>query len=260
MEESGTADLRVVEVTDERTPLAAAAFELIHEAMWDVQPTDDLMSELEERRMGLPAGGNYHLLVMVDERERVVAAAAGVYLLGVNAGFVTYLAVREDVRGRMLGRELRRHLVDAIRAEALAKRGEELRWVVGEVRRENRWLRTLVGRGGAITFGVGYFHPWLPRRAEGKYVLYREPVADPRPTLPPDEVAALLYNIWRRAYRIRYPTQNDVFCYMLSQLEGRAEIGPDPEFAPPVLSGDGDGDSDLDSDGDADGDADAESR
>jgi GNAT superfamily N-acetyltransferase len=221
---------RLVSIDDERSPLAEAAFELVHGAMWDVQPTDDLLSELEEKRRGLPSGGDYHLLALVDGDDRPVATAAGVYLEAVNAGFVTYLAVREDQRGARLGRELRAHLIESFRAEARRRRGEDLAWAVGEVRRESPWLRTLVREGRAIPFDLRYFHPWMPRRAERVYVLYREPVADLRPELPPGEVAALLQAIWRRAYRIRYPVQSGTFCYMLSQLEGRETVGADPEF------------------------------
>ena len=148
----------------------------------------------------------------------------------VNAGFVTYLAVSEERRGLRLGRELRSALVEAFREEARRRRGVDLAWVVGEVRRENRWLRTLVREGQAIPFDLPYFHPWLAMRNEGKYVLYREPVADARTELPRGEVEGLLYTIWRRAYRIRYPLQSETFCYMLRQLEGREVIGADPAF------------------------------
>jgi len=40
----------------------------------------------------------------------------------------------------------------------------------------------------------------------------------------------LLYTIWRRAYRIRYPLDSDTFRYMLRALEGREMIGPHPAF------------------------------
>lgn len=224
-------EMRVVKIDDERSPLAAAAFALIHEAMWDVQPTGELMYELEEKRRGLPASGDYHLLALVDEEERVTAAAAGVYLEPVNAGFITYLAVEEEQRGMRLGRDLRTGLVEAFREEAWRRRGVDLAWVVGEVLRVNRWLRTLVQEGEAIPFDLPYFHPWLPLRAEGKYILYREPVSDWRPELPAGEVAGLLYTIWRRAYRIRYPLDSETFRYMLRALDGREMIGADPEFA-----------------------------
>jgi hypothetical protein len=80
---------RVVMVEDERTPLATEALELISYAIGDVQPVNDLLSEVEERRRGMPSGGDYHLLAMVDDDGRAAAAAAGIYLEGVNAGFIT---------------------------------------------------------------------------------------------------------------------------------------------------------------------------
>jgi hypothetical protein len=137
--------------------------------------------------------------------------------------------VHEDARGRLLGRQLRARLVDAFRADARAT-GRELAWTVGEVRRESPWLRTLVSHGEAIPFDFSYFHPWQSRRSEGKYVLYREPVGDGRAELPASEVLGLVYAIWRRAYRIRFPLQSDVFCYMIEQMENVETVGVDPAF------------------------------
>jgi len=225
-------DSRVVEVRDERTELARAAIELIQRSIGDVQPMADLLSELEECRRGLPSGGDYHLLAALDEGGEPVSAAAGVYLPSVRAGFITYLAVKRELRNRQLGRTLRAHLLDRFHADARAE-GAALAWTVGEVRRESAWLRTLVQGGRAIPFHLGYFHPWMPLRAEGRYVLYREPAADPRAEIPSHEVARLLFAIWRRAYRIRYPLQSETFCYMLRGLEGREMIGADPFFAGP---------------------------
>ncbi|HEX2076124.1 MAG TPA: hypothetical protein VHG08_00395 [Longimicrobium sp.] len=216
-------ELRVVAVDDERTPLAREALQLIADAIGDVQPVNDLLSEVEERRRGMPSGGDYHLLAMVDPRERVAAAAAGIYLETVNAGFVTYLAVRPDLRSQQLGGKLRGHLVDSIRAEARRKTGADPAWIIGEVRTESPWLQTLIGAGQAVPFDFPYFHPWMPRRAEGRYVLYREPLADRRAELPGHEVVRLVYAIWRRAYRIRFPLQSDTFCYMLDRLRSPAE-------------------------------------
>lgn len=224
-------ELRTVEVTDERDPLAAAAIELIRTAIGDVQPASDLLSEVEECRRGFPSHGDYHLLALVDGACEPVAAAAGVYLQAVNAGFVTYLAVREDMRDRQLGRELRAELVGCFARDAWRTHGRELAWTVGEVRRESQWLRTLIRDGRAIPFDLGYFHPWMPLRAEGRYVLYREPVGDRRAEIPAREVECLLFAIWRRAYRIRYPLQSETFCYMLRQFDGRETVGADPAFA-----------------------------
>lgn len=224
------ADLRAVEVADERSGLARATLDLIHEAIGDVQPTADLLAELEERRRGLPSGGCYHLLALVNPEGDPVAAAAGVYLEASNAGFVTYLAVRPDQRRRRLGRKLRDFLIEAFRGEALRTRGEALAFTVGEVRHNSPWLRTLVREGRVIPFDFGYFHPWMPLRSEGRYVLYREPDGDTRRELPADEVLRLVYGIWRRSYRIRFPTQSETFCHMLRGLEGRDGVGFHVDF------------------------------
>jgi len=229
-------ELRIVEIGDERDPLAREALELIAFSIGDVQPVDDLLTEIEERRRGMSSGGDYHLLAMVDGRGRPAAAAAGLYLAEVNAGFITYLAVREELRGMQLGRGLRAHLVESIRAEAVRTRETDPAWTVGEVRRQTPWLRTLVGAGQVIPFDFPYFHPWMPRRSEGRYVLYREPMADARAALPADEVVRLVYAIWRRAYRIRFPLQSETFCYMLDHLQAHGTIGPHPDFVLPTPS------------------------
>ena len=174
---------------------------------------------------------------MVDGEALPAAAAAGIYLRGVDAGFVTYLAVRPDQRRRLRGRKLRAHLVESIRSEARRADGRDPRWTVGEVRRTSPWLRTLVRAGKAIPFDFPYFHPWMTRANEGRYVLYREPISDPRPELPAEEVARLVFAIWRRAYRVRFPLQNEVFRYMLAEIEERGTVGCHPDFldAAPTL-------------------------
>ncbi len=228
---------RVVEVTDERSALARRSIALIQEAIWDVHPTGFLLAELEETRRGTARGGGYHLLALLaSDAEAPRAAAAGVYLQAVNAGFVSYLAVREEYRGQGLGHALREHLLEAFRVQARRERGEELASVLGEVERDSAWLRLLVREGRVMPLDVPYFHPWMARRSEGYYVLYREPQADTRVELPSDEVARVLDAIWRRAYRIRDPQQRDTFRYMMQRLQGRETIGPDPGFLRPLPS------------------------
>lgn len=229
----GGAELRLVDVADERNPLARSALSLISEALdrYDVHPRDFFLAELEETRRGFPAGGDYHLLALVDTEDRPVSAVAGVYLAGVNAGFVTYLATRPELRGQELGRRIRVHLKDALRAEARRRHGLELAHLIGEVRRGSPWLRALVRRGQAIPFDIHYVHPWMSQSAANPYVLYREPVGDPRLELPATEVARLLYAIYRRAYRIDFPVQTPNFRFLLGQLDSREVVGIHPEFA-----------------------------
>jgi GNAT superfamily N-acetyltransferase len=224
---------RVIEVTDERTPLAERALELIQNAIWDVHPARYLLAELRETRQGTAQGGGYHLLAAVEAGATPIAAATGVYLATVNAGFVSYLAVREDHRGRGLGKALRGHLVEAFRGQARREAGTELSYVVGEVERESPWLRSLIAEGRTIALDVPYFHPWMSLHAEGHYALYREEVTDTRAELPSEEVARIIKAIWRRAYHFQKPEQRDTFRRMMRALEGRATVGPAPDLAPP---------------------------
>jgi GNAT superfamily N-acetyltransferase len=226
---------RVIEVTDERTPLAERAIELIQSAIWDVHPARYLLAELRETRQGTVQGGGYHLLAAVEpEAESTpIGAATGAYLAVINAGFVSYLAVREDHRGRGLGKMLRGHLVEAFRAQARREAGTELAYVVGEVERDSPWLRSLIAEGRTIALDMPYFHPWMSLHAEGHYALYREQVTDTRSELPAEEVARIIKAIWRRAYHFNQPEQRDTFRRMMRALEGRATVGRAPDRAPP---------------------------
>jgi GNAT superfamily N-acetyltransferase len=226
---------RVIEVTDERSPLAKRAIDLIQSAIWDVHPERYLLAELRETRQGTAQGGGYHLLAMVEPEDEAspIAAATGAYLAAVNAGFVSYLAVREDQRGRGLGKALRGHLVEAFRAQARREAGVELAYVVGEIERDSPWLRALIAEGRTIALDVPYFHPWMSINAEGHYALYREQITDTRAELPAEEVARIIEAIWRRAYHFQKPEQRDTFRRMMRALEGHEAVGPAPDLAPP---------------------------
>jgi GNAT superfamily N-acetyltransferase len=229
-----SAEPQVVEITDERDPRADAALELIEEmfAPRDRHPIGELRSELEERRLGLFSGYNFHLLAaVVGDDERPAGTATGVYLgPGVNAGFITYLAVRREYRGRRIARLLRPRLIETFRADARRARRDELAWTLGEVRAGSPWLRRLVRTRGAIPFDLDYYHPGMPPDASEPYVLYRQPVGDHRRDLPTGLVRRVLYAIYRRAYRVRYPLQRDSFMAMIGQLEGREAIGSHPAY------------------------------
>jgi GNAT superfamily N-acetyltransferase len=220
---------RVVEVTDERSALAREAIALMQEAIGDVHPASYLLTELRETRQGRVRGGDFHLLALPDPHGGgPLAAAAGVYLEAVHAGFVSYLAVREDQRGRGLGRALREQLVATLQRQAEEAGAGELGRVLGEVQRDSAWLRLLVREGRAVPLDLPYFHPWMSRRGEGYYALYLEPLADRRTELPSVEAAQLVEAVWRRAYRIRAPLQWETYRYMMEQLEARDTVGPDP--------------------------------
>jgi GNAT superfamily N-acetyltransferase len=229
----GPAPWEPVEILDEREPLAGSALQVIEEMFprQDRQAPAELRSEIAEKRLGLLAGYDFHLLAVPTPEGGVAATVAGVYLQGVNAGFVTYLASLPKYQGKRLARGLRNGLVEKFREDARREEYEDLNWVLGEVRSASPWLRRLVRHRGAIPFDLQYFHPGMDPEGGGEpYTLYRQPIGDHRPELPVQEVRKILYSIWRRAYRVRYPLEREGFRRMLDQLEGRDAVGPDPSI------------------------------
>jgi GNAT superfamily N-acetyltransferase len=226
-------ETRIIPVVDEREPLAERAFALINTmfAPADRQPISELMSELTERRLGLFSNHNFHLIAAtLGESDRPAGAIIGVYLGGVNAGLVMYLAVDGQHRGQRIGRMLRPALVDAFREDARRMGRSDVAFVLGEVRAASPWLRRLVRTRGAIPFDLDYYHPGMRPGEEDRYVLYRQPYADDRRELPAALVRRILYAVYRRAYRVRYPLHRAGFVAMLSQLEGRDTVGIHPDF------------------------------
>jgi GNAT superfamily N-acetyltransferase len=223
---------RIVEIEDERDPLAEQALALIGEAFppHDRQPLSEIGMEIAEKRLALLTSYDFHLFTAVSERGDAMAVSAGVYLGGVNAGFVTYLAVRPEYRARQLGRRMRVRLVEAFREDARNLEWDDLAWVVGEVRLQNPWLRRLVRDQGAVPFDLAYYHPGVRPGGQTSemWTLYRQPVGDAREELPAEQVKQLLFAIWRRAYRVRYPLEREGFLAMLAELEGRAVVGVHP--------------------------------
>ncbi|HEX6307142.1 MAG TPA: GNAT family N-acetyltransferase [Longimicrobiales bacterium] len=225
--------VRIVEVRDERDPLADEALAVIAEMFGphERQPLAELRSEIAERRLGMLSGYNFHLLTALYEGEETAAGTiVGLYLDGVNAGFITYLAVRRQHRGRRLARLLRPRLIEVFRADARNAGNDDLAWVLGEVRADSPWLRRLVRTRGAIPFDLEYFHPGMSIGGPERYILYRQPIADHRLDLPVEVVRQTLYAVYRRGYRVRYPLNREIFSAMLEQLEGRAVVGVHPEF------------------------------
>ncbi|MBR9990642.1 MAG: hypothetical protein KFH98_12860 [Gemmatimonadetes bacterium] len=229
-----TVPVRIVEIRDEREPLAEAALDLIAEmfAAHERQPISELRSEIAERRLGVLSGYNFHLLTAVYDGETVPAGTiAGLYLDGVNAGFITYLAVRKQYRGQRLARVLRPRLIEVFRADSRREEYDDLAWVLGEVRANSPWLRRLVQTRGAIPFDLDYYHPGMSLGGPERYVLYRQPIGDHRRELPAELVRRTLFAIYRRGYRVRYPLNRDIFNNMLEQLKGRDYVGPHPDYA-----------------------------
>jgi GNAT superfamily N-acetyltransferase len=257
----------ILEVVDERGPEAGAALALISATFprQARQPLTELRSEIAEKRLDLLAAMDFHLLVALGESGEVMATVAGIYLEGVNAGYVTYLAVDSRFRGLGLAPRLRSRLVELFRGDARRAGFEDLAWVVGEVRVDRPWLRSLLQTGNAVAFDLPYHipgtvpppdgsgavrpgahasgssRPGSPDPASGRpgppgeaepppeparYVLYREPVGDLRRELPVSLVRRVLYSIYRRGYRVRYPLDLPPFRAMLEALNGRETVGP----------------------------------
>lgn len=225
----------VREVVDEREPLADGALRLIEEAFErrDRQPLSELRSEIAEKRLGLLTAMDFHLLVAESPDGEALGTITGMYLEGVNAGFITYLTVAPEWRRRRLGPALRGALVETFRQDARRAGFDDLAWVLGEVRAGSPWLKRLVRSRGALTFDLAYYHPGMtPGGDSRRYILYRQPVGDPRDALAVPLVRRILYSIYRRGYRVRYPLERPGFQAMLDQLEGREEVGAHPDFPP----------------------------
>jgi ribosomal protein S18 acetylase RimI-like enzyme len=187
----------------------------------EMLPVGDWRNLLRERAEGLWTDISWHLLV-AERGTRVLATATGSYLGNVNVGLIGYVAVRPDARSSGLGPRLRLALQAQFEAEARRVGGKSLRAIVGEVRENNPWLRTLVRRHGALALAFPYVQPSLGgTRKTVPLVMYYQPVADRRKTMRAAELRRLLYSIWRRAYRVPRPLSHPEFRRMLSALKGK---------------------------------------
>lgn len=227
-EDDDGSSVRVVEILDETTQIADDALGIIRRAFppRERQPTEQIAMEIAEKRLGLLTSYDFHLLTALTPEDEAVAVASGVYLDGVNAGFVTYLAVHPNQRGSGVGGSLRAALIQAFQDDARRSDWPDLAAVVGEVRAESPWLRHLVKDPDVLPLELNYFHPGEdPSDPDTAWVLYRQAISDFRPELPALEVRQLLFAIWRRAYRVRWPLERDGFIAMLQELEGREKVG-----------------------------------
>ena len=222
-----TPGLVIESVSDHRHPFFIAALRLYNRVFPAEEKIDRryFRDMLEEKRLGLLFPFNLHFLV-ARRGDRVVGLATGSYLAVVNVGFVGYLAVGRRSAGAQIGTRLRRRLVEEMRRDARASGHRDLDAVMGEVERDNPWLRHLVRERRVFALDLDYRQPPLRGQAHDvPLVLYMEPVGRRIRSLPADRVKALLYAIYRRLYRIRFPLRVPSFAYMLQQLEGRQSVG-----------------------------------
>jgi GNAT superfamily N-acetyltransferase len=210
------------------------AFDAAHRLFRRIFPRAELLPKREwayamrEREAGLWTDLAWHMLV-AERAGRLLGAASGSYVGNINVGIIGYIAVAPHRRARGIGPSLRRRLRMAFERDAQRVRGRSLKALVGEVRPDNPWLRTLVRREGALALDFPYYQPSLHRSAKPvPLVLYYQPLRAPRSTLPAADVRRLLYTMWRRPYRIARPLSRPLFRRMLKALEGRRTIGQRP--------------------------------
>jgi hypothetical protein len=202
--------------------------------LWRIFPKSELVSlvdwrqSLREAEAGLWTDLQWHLVV-AEAAGRVLGVATGTYLGNINTGVIGYVAVTPAGRRLGLGSRLRNKLRRLFERDARRIRHEPLRAMVGEVRRDNPWLRALARRPRVLPLDFKYHQPRLHRgEPTVPLVFYYESFTRIRRRLPTPELRRLLYTIWRRIYRISRPMNDPAFRRMLRELAGRSSIGAMP--------------------------------
>lgn len=216
------------EVVDSTDPAIVGGHDLLRRSFDKAELVGrrEWRESLREREAGLWFDIRWHLIVAENGRA-VVGVASGTYLGNVNIGLIGYVAVSPAARGCGVGPRLRAKLRSLFRRDAREIRRQPLQAVVGEVSRDNPWLKTLVRRDQVLALDFTYVQPSL----HGDYhpvplVLYYESLDRPRRRLPAALVRKLLYTTWRRVYRIPRPMAHPEFRRMLADLATRRFVGP----------------------------------
>lgn len=202
-----------------------------HHVLRGIFPSSELVRRtewretLEEHEAGLWTDIQWHLVV-AERKGRVIGVATGTYLGNVNTGVIGYLAVTPAARQLGIGPRLRAKLTSFFERDAKRLLGVPLQAIVGEVRRDNPWLRTLIRRPSVLALDFAYVQPQL-RRGERPVplVMYYESLDRVRRRLPAATIRRLLYTIWRRIYRIQRPMTDPAFRQMLRSLANRRWVG-----------------------------------
>lgn len=203
-----------------------------HRLLRRIFPSTELVSVVEwrqslrEREAGLWTDVAWHLVV-AEAGGEVIGVATGTYLGNVNTGVIGYLAVSRADRHHGLGPRLRARLRNLFQRDARQIGARPLQAVVGEVRRDNPWLRTLARRPRVLVLDFNYLQPGLrPDAHPEPLVCYYESLDRVRRRMPASMLRRLLYTVWRRVYRIARPMSDPAFRRMLRELSGRRWIGP----------------------------------
>lgn len=219
--------VKIREIKSASEPAFSAAHAMLRREFQraEMLPVSDWRNAMREREEGLWTDVAWHLLV-AERDEELVAAASGSYLGNLNVGIIGYIAVVPEARSFGLGPRMREALRRCFESDARLVRRAPLEAIVGEVNKENPWLRHLVRRTGAIALDFPYFQPSLGKTQHPvSLVLYYQPLRRRRRSLPATEVRRLLYSLWRRTYRIAQPMSNPEFRRMLRSLTAR-RVGP----------------------------------
>jgi hypothetical protein len=183
------------------------------------------VNTLREREAGLWTDLRWHLVV-AELAGAVVGVATGTYLGNINTAVVGYIAVSRAARGTGVGPRLRARLRRLFHQDARQLSRKPLQAIIGEVRRDNPWLRTLIRRDRVLALDFAYRQPRLrPGAPSVPLVMYYEGFDRVRHRLPAAQIRKLLYSLWRRTYRIAQPLSDPAFRRMLADLEGRPFIG-----------------------------------
>ncbi|MEO8449465.1 MAG: hypothetical protein ABI647_06735 [Gemmatimonadota bacterium] len=181
-------------------------------------------ASLAEREARLWADFRWHLFV-AERAGEVVGVASGSYLGNMNIGMVGYLVASPLARGRRVGPRLRIRLGAAFARDAREAGHRALEAVVGEVRRDNPWLKTLIRRRKVLALDFDYLQPRLHHTKKPvPLVLYYDTARQIR-RLTCAFLRRLLYTIWRRVYRIARPLTRLAFRQMLRWLDHHRSIG-----------------------------------
>ncbi|HEX5004567.1 MAG TPA: GNAT family N-acetyltransferase [Gemmatimonadales bacterium] len=217
----------VREVVSHTDPAVGKVHDLIRRSF----PPDELVGRnewtdsLREREERLWSDSRWHLVV-AEHKGAVIGVASGTYLGNINLGVVGYLAVSTRARGLGIGPRVRTRLRTLFKRDAQAIRGGPLEAVIGEVRRDNPWLRALIRSERVLALDFTYFQPQLrPMDRPVPLVLYYEGIATRRQRLATATIRQILYSTWRRIYRVRRPLLHPAFRRMLRDLAGRTTVG-----------------------------------
>ncbi|MGH3969981.1 MAG: GNAT family N-acetyltransferase [Mycobacterium sp.] len=95
------------------------------------EPLANIEEYLHRKETGWYGKNNYHVVVMCDG-DKPIGGSISDYLVEPNAGFIEYIVMQPDCRGRGYGRRLLEHTERLLHEDA-EKRGGRLDWIVIEV-------------------------------------------------------------------------------------------------------------------------------